>query len=76
MTGHVDPARDLERARIKKVFWRSAFSFALSGAALALAIWSFLATARTEDACGAYTVKPMFPWGVSKTWQWGANGTC
>lgn len=62
-----------EKARIKKVFFRSAVYFALSGAALALVIWSFLAT-RTEGACGASTIRPLFPWGVSKTWSW--SGTC
>lgn len=65
-----------EKARITKVFFRSALYFAFSGAVLAAVIWSFVATARTQDACGASTISPLFPWGVSKTWRWGANGVC
>ncbi len=69
-------APDPEKARIQKVFLRSAAYFALSGVALALVIWSFVATVRTEDACGAHTIRPMFPWGVSKIWYWGPNRAC
>jgi hypothetical protein len=67
-----DRTPDQEKARITRVVLRNVAYFLLSGAALALVIWSFLATARTDSgACGAHTIKPLFPWGVSKTWRRG-----
>jgi len=66
----------LEKARLKKVFLRSAIYFALSGAALALVIWSFLATRIIEQGRCGETVGPMFPWGVAKPWRFEAYARC
>jgi hypothetical protein len=73
----LDRTPDLEKARITRVVLRNIAYFLLSGAALALVVWSFLATARTDmGACGEHTIGPMFPWGVAKPWHWGPNGAC
>jgi len=66
--------RDREKARMSWVFIRNILYFPLAGLALTLVIWSFLAKVETEvGPCGEHTTGPLFPWGVAKSWRWGAD---